>query len=319
MSRAARLAREVQEMFRAADAEGRPLTADRTIYAEERLAEAKATGSLEKIAPRTRRGDRSAVRPGQRRRPGVQQRAAHGNPRRTADDPGSRFINSDGYKSLFGPGAARGREVDHRPDRDSPRRRRLRAVQGHPARGRRLPRLRLRRRTPPGPAGRPGRRHNALPATASGGSAPERPAAGNTVRYIREGTATSGAAGVAEGGTKPESILGLSTKDEPVKKVATFLPVSDELLEDATVRAVVPDISGLGLFVNIEVERQLLRGTSGGNEVQGLLTSRSVPVYTGGTADNEGGPDLQGDELHEGLGVHRARVDRHASDRLPDY
>lgn len=38
------------------------------------------------------------------------------------------------------------------------------------------------------------------------------------------------------------------------------------------------------MFVRIESERQLLRGTSGGNEVQGLLTSRGVPVYAGGTA-----------------------------------
>ena len=40
----------------------------------------------------------------------------------------------------------------------------------------------------------------------------------------------------------------------------------------------------LGLFVRIESERQLFRGTSGGNEVQGILTSRGVPVYAGGTA-----------------------------------
>ena len=40
----------------------------------------------------------------------------------------------------------------------------------------------------------------------------------------------------------------------------------------------------LGLFVRIESERQLLRGTAGGNEVQGLLTSRNVPIYAGGTA-----------------------------------
>ena len=42
--------------------------------------------------------------------------------------------------------------------------------------------------------------------------------------------------------------------------------------------------SQLTLFVNIEEERQFFRGTSGGNEVQGILTSRSVPVYAGGTA-----------------------------------
>jgi HK97 family phage major capsid protein len=77
----------------------------------------------------------------------------------------------------------------------------------------------------------------------------------------------------------------LSTRDEPVKKIATFLPVSDELLEDAP--AVQSFINGrLGLFIALEVERELWRG-SAANEVQGLLTSRNVPVYTGGTADNK--------------------------------
>jgi HK97 family phage major capsid protein len=84
-------------------------------------------------------------------------------------------------------------------------------------------------------------------------------------------------------GTKPESTLGLTTTDEPIKKIATLLPVSEEMLEDA------PAIQSTStaasrLFVRLEEERQLVRGTSGGNEVQGLLTSRNVPVYAGGTA-----------------------------------
>lgn len=105
----------------------------------------------------------------------------------------------------------------------------------------------------------------------------------NSFRYVVEGTATSGAAGVAEGGSKPQSTLGLTTTDEPIKKIATSLKISDEMIEDAP--AVQSYINGrLALFVRIEEERQLIRGTSGGNEVQGLLTSRSVPVYAGGTA-----------------------------------
>jgi HK97 family phage major capsid protein len=111
-------------------------------------------------------------------------------------------------------------------------------------------------------------------------------ASGNTVRYATEGTAISGAAGVAEAGLKPESTIAVSTLDEPVKKVATSIIVSDELLDDAP--AVTTFVNGqLSLFVQIEVERQLFRGTSGGNEVQGLLTSRGVPVYApvGGTAN----------------------------------
>jgi len=105
----------------------------------------------------------------------------------------------------------------------------------------------------------------------------------NSLRYVVEGTATSGAAGVPEGGSKPQSTLGLTTTDEPIKKIATSLKISDEMIEDAP--AIQSYINGrLSLFVRIEEERQLLRGTSGGNEVQGLLTSRSVPVYAGGTA-----------------------------------
>lgn len=108
-------------------------------------------------------------------------------------------------------------------------------------------------------------------------------AAGPTVRYVTQGTATNAAAGVAEGGLKPESTLGFITTDEPIKKVATITSVSDELLEDSP--AVQTFINSQRItFVNLEAERQLLRGTSGGNEVQGLLTSRSVPVYAGGTA-----------------------------------
>jgi HK97 family phage major capsid protein len=108
-------------------------------------------------------------------------------------------------------------------------------------------------------------------------------ATGPTVRYITEGTATCGAAGVAEGGLKPESTLGFVSADESVRKVATTLIASDEILDD--VPAVQRFVNGrLQLFVAIETERQLLRGTSGGNEIQGLLTSRGVPVYSGGTA-----------------------------------
>lgn len=91
----------------------------------------------------------------------------------------------------------------------------------------------------------------------------------NLVRYMRETIATSGAAGVAEGGTKPESSLEFDAVDEPVKKVATFLPVTDEMIED------VPQLESyinarLALFVQIEEERQLLNG-AGTNELVGLM------------------------------------------------
>jgi HK97 family phage major capsid protein len=77
------------------------------------------------------------------------------------------------------------------------------------------------------------------------------------VRYVNETVATNAAAGVAGAGLKPESTLDYDEVVEPVKKVATFLPASDELLEDA------PSMRGylnqrLSLFVRMEEERQLL-------------------------------------------------------------
>jgi HK97 family phage major capsid protein len=100
--------------------------------------------------------------------------------------------------------------------------------------------------------------------------------------YAVEGTATSGAAGVAEAGAKPESTLGLTSTTENVKKIATVLNISDEMLEDAA--QVQSYINGrLSLFIQIEEERQLLRG-AGTNELTGIMNGRGINVYAGGTA-----------------------------------
>ena len=106
----------------------------------------------------------------------------------------------------------------------------------------------------------------------------------NTVRYVVEGTAISGAAGVGEGGNKPESTLALSTVDEPVKKIATALVTSDELLDDAA--AAQGYINGrLQYFVKLEDERQILRG-AGTNELVGIIGRSGVNTYGRGTADD---------------------------------
>ena len=104
------------------------------------------------------------------------------------------------------------------------------------------------------------------------------------VRYVVEGTATSGAAGVAEGGDKPQSTFAYSEVDEQVKKIATSLPISDELLEDAV--SVQSYINGrLNLFVRMEEERQLLLGV-GGNELGGVIGRSGVNTWARGTVDN---------------------------------
>ena len=72
--------------------------------------------------------------------------------------------------------------------------------------------------------------------------------------------------------------------DEPVKKIATAITVSDELIEDAA--AAQGFVGGrLSQFVKIEEERQLLRG-AGGNELAGLVARAGVNTYAKGTIDN---------------------------------
>ena len=113
---------------------------------------------------------------------------------------------------------------------------------------------------------------------------------------------------------KPECTLGFTTpRTSRSRRSRRRSTISDELIEDAP--AVQSFINGqLSLFVQIEVERQLLRGTSGGNEVQGLLTSPRRPgLRRRHRGRQQGGAALQGHERHARLGVRRAGVDRHAS------
>lgn len=92
----------------------------------------------------------------------------------------------------------------------------------------------------------------------------------NLIRYMTETLATNAAAGVAEAADKPESSLEFSSVDASVKKIATFLPVTDEMLEDvAQLQSYIN--SRLSLFVQIEEERQLLYGSTA-NEVPGLFS-----------------------------------------------
>ncbi len=101
----------------------------------------------------------------------------------------------------------------------------------------------------------------------------------SSVRYVNEGTATSGAAGVAEGATKPASDIAVSTVDEAVRKIATVLTISDEIAEDAPQLQAYLN-SRLSLFVRIEEDRQLLRGVGvGSNEVLGVF-GRSINTYS---------------------------------------
>lgn len=101
----------------------------------------------------------------------------------------------------------------------------------------------------------------------------------NVVRIVRETTATNAAAGVAEGAAKPESTLVFAQVDEPVKKIATFLPVSDEMVEDVSqIRSYID--GRLRQFVLEAEDQQLLTGAAGGDNVQGITTRTGIQTAT---------------------------------------
>lgn len=112
------------------------------------------------------------------------------------------------------------------------------------------------------------------------------------IRYLVEEAVTNAAAAVAEEGLKPESALSFTTVDETLHKVATFLPVTDEMLEDWSQIQTYLD-ARLTLFVRQAAEAQLLTGDGTGANMVGLLNRPGLaPTVTKGTApsavdDNE--------------------------------
>lgn len=120
----------------------------------------------------------------------------------------------------------------------------------------------------------------------------------NVVRYLLETTNTNAAAAVAEEGTKPESTITFTQVDEPVRKVATFLPVSDEMLEDvAQIRSYLD--TRLALFVRHAEEDQLLNGSGTAPNIRGLLNRVGIQTGTrsalGTAVGNGAGASVLGD------------------------
>lgn len=104
---------------------------------------------------------------------------------------------------------------------------------------------------------------------------------GPLVRYITESTAVvNAAAGVAAGGAKPESTIDFTQVDESVKKIATLLPVQDEMLEDAAqIQSYINN--RLSLFIRLAEDTQLIRG-AGTNDLLGIVGRAGI--NTAGTS-----------------------------------
>ena len=89
---------------------------------------------------------------------------------------------------------------------------------------------------------------------------------------MREKTFTNAAATVLEGAAKPESTLTFEAANAPVRKIAHWLPVTEEMLEDvAQIRSYID--ARLRLGVEIEEEDQLLNGTGVAPDLLGPATA----------------------------------------------
>jgi HK97 family phage major capsid protein len=97
----------------------------------------------------------------------------------------------------------------------------------------------------------------------------------NQVTYAAETTATNAAAAVAEEAAKPESTIIMALTNEPVRKVATWIPVSEEMLDDAPAMRAYLD-SRLRIFVQQALEAQLLNGNGTAPNLRGLLNRTGV-------------------------------------------
>lgn len=108
---------------------------------------------------------------------------------------------------------------------------------------------------------------------------PQGTTSANTVRIVREVVTASGAAAVAEGATKPEANISFTPADEPVRKIAVLLPITDESLDDVPfLRSYLN--SRLSLFVQNEENRELLIGTGTPPEIQGILNRSGIDTST---------------------------------------
>lgn len=101
------------------------------------------------------------------------------------------------------------------------------------------------------------------------------------VVYMEETTFTNNAAETAEGGTYPEAALALTEQSSTVRKIAVFLPITDEQLEDE------PQVRGyvnnrLPFMVRQRLDSQILNGNGTAPNLRGFLNVSGIQTQAKG-------------------------------------
>jgi HK97 family phage major capsid protein len=103
----------------------------------------------------------------------------------------------------------------------------------------------------------------------------------SAVVYMEETTFTNAAKEIAEGAEKPEAALALEEKTSPVRKIAVWLPVTDEQLEDVPqARSYVNN--RLPFMVKQRLDGQILVGNGEESNLKGILNVTNVQTQEKG-------------------------------------
>lgn len=102
-----------------------------------------------------------------------------------------------------------------------------------------------------------------------------------SVTFMEETTFTNNAAEVAEGGTKPEGALALTEQTSPVRKIAVWIPVTDEQLED--VERIEQYLNNrLGFMVRQRLDLQIISGDGTAPNLSGMLDNAGIQTQAKG-------------------------------------
>jgi HK97 family phage major capsid protein len=101
------------------------------------------------------------------------------------------------------------------------------------------------------------------------------------VQFMEETTFTNAAAEVAEGGTYPEAALALTEQTSIVRKIAVFLPVTDEQLEDEPRTRGYID-NRLPFMIRQRLDLQILVGNGTAPNLRGILNTVGIQTQAKG-------------------------------------